>query len=594
MESNLWDKFARRRYSRRAVGRGLTIAGAGGLGLSVLACNTSKSTTGSSATKPASSGQTKNAASLIGRTGKQETNAKPVYGGTLNIPAAANPPTLDPQTTTSSLTMTIMSGVMSRLLAHKPAWDPNDSNNNAIDPDLASSAESPDAVTWTLKLQPQAKFQNVAPVSGHPVQAEDVKVTFTRALQSSNPNSGGLGMIDPTQIQSPAPDTVVFKLKYPYAPFPHLLSSTIHSWIFPREVATGGYDPTKVVIGSGPFLLDSYTPDVATGFKKNPTYFVSGKPYVDEVKAAIIPDAAQRYAQFTSGHLDLLTTVPVNDLPTLRSQNPSAEVLTNWDPGDGQVYFQLGAVNSPFQDIRARRGVSMAIQRDAIGKTLYNNQFSPNFNVPFYWGRWALTMDQLPADAQQYYNYDPAKAKQLLSAAGVTASAVDKLLYPTPYPTDPSGRTEAETVSSMINQSLDWKVNLTLINYNTDWIAAGKGVRQGNFPGSSMVFAWYESRVHPDVYLFDFWDSQSTSNQSALKDPQLDSLISKARAQTNDDQAISAYLDVQKYIAQNMYSAAGNPSGVMYSMNAPAVHNYLFGDQGGLLRTQCSNIWLTR
>ena len=119
-------------------------------------------------------------------------------------------------------------------------------------------------------MRQDARFHNVAPVNGRPVQAEDVRATFTRALGNENPGRVGLDMIDANQIEAPAADTVVFRLKYPYAPFKTTLASATYSWILPREATLGGYDPAKQMIGSGPFVLDSYTPDVAFVLKEEP------------------------------------------------------------------------------------------------------------------------------------------------------------------------------------------------------------------------------------------------------------------------------------------------------------------------------------
>ena len=180
---------------------------------------------------------------------------------------------------------------MSRPFRFKTDSNPNTINNHDIESDLALSAESPDASTWTVKLRTDAKFQNTTPVNGRSVQAEDLKATFVRALKlTNNPNRGALGMIDPDQIEAPTADTVVFKLKYPYAPFAKTLASPVYSWVFPREASTGGYDPTKQMIGSGPFTLESHTPDVEYNLKRNPDWFEKGRPYIDALHFAIIPD----------------------------------------------------------------------------------------------------------------------------------------------------------------------------------------------------------------------------------------------------------------------------------------------------------------
>ena len=173
---------------------------------------------------------------------------------------------------------------MSRLLRYKTGVDPKVADGHDVKPDLALTSESPDAVTWTLKLRPDAKFHNVAPVSGRAVEGENIKATFIRALnEPKNVNRASLDMIDRTQIETPDKTTVVFKLKYAYASFAHTLASPTYSWIFPREAVAGGYNPEKQVIGSGPFLFENFTPDVALTYKRNPNWFGKPQPYVDGV-----------------------------------------------------------------------------------------------------------------------------------------------------------------------------------------------------------------------------------------------------------------------------------------------------------------------
>ena len=140
-------------------------------------------------------------------------------GGQFNTSQITTPATLDQQRSTSGNIGNIVGALQSRLLAFKTSTDPKVTENHEVEPDLALTVESPDAVTWTIKLRTDAKFHNIAPVNGHAVTSEDVKATFTRALAKENPGRGALDMMDEAQIQTPSPDTVVFKLKYPFAQF---------------------------------------------------------------------------------------------------------------------------------------------------------------------------------------------------------------------------------------------------------------------------------------------------------------------------------------------------------------------------------------
>src|SRR5579875_1563122 len=211
-ERSYWLAPGRARLSRRNLLRGTALLGAGMVGSSLLACKGGTTTSSSSASKSpavqATSVSGVNA--LVGRTGTQPTG-QPILGGTLNAWAGLNPPTLDPHGSTSAASFAGLGPCYSRLLRFKSVWDVNAAFNREVEGDLASSVESPDAVTWTFKLRPDAKFADIAPVNGHSVTSDDIRVSYERATSPKNANAGSLGMIDPSQIQTPDQSTVVFK-----------------------------------------------------------------------------------------------------------------------------------------------------------------------------------------------------------------------------------------------------------------------------------------------------------------------------------------------------------------------------------------------
>ncbi len=598
--NSYWSARARRRLSRRALLRGTALLGAGLAGSTLLACKGSTSTPSGSAKKaPAAQATSVSGVNaLVGRTGSQPTG-QPAGGGTLNVVVGINPPSLDPHGSTSAGSFAIINPAMSRLLRFKSPWDVIATYNRETEPDLASSVESPDAVTWTFKLRNDAKFSNTPPVNGHAVEAEDIKLTYERATSDKNANRGSLGMIDSAQIQTPDKNTVVFKLKYPYAPFKAIVASGIYGWILPREAVTGAYDPAKQVIGSGPFTLEKYTPDVEALYKKNPNWYEKGKPYIDGVKVAVVPDKNAQIAQFTAGNLDYISS-PLDDdnLDQVRSQVPNAELYTTWGPGDGQMYFPLGSdSNSPFKDVRLRRALSLLIDRDAITKVAFHGKAVQDFYSPQSFGKWSLHVEQLPPETAKYYKQDVQVAKQLIDAAG-GSSLVLKMLSPYPFPpgSEPFWyHTMREMVSNFLTQG-QWKSNLVLIDYTKDWVAGGKGVRYGFFPSpnDSMVFAGLEGRQDIDQYVFDWYDGASSANCEHLKDDKLDSMISKARTIIDDDQRAKAYIDLQTYMADSVFSVAGQPNGLSYTMIAKRVVNYTAGDSYGAGTGTWANLWLQK
>ena len=198
-DRNYWRATRRARLSRRH----LVAGGAAGIALAATACG---KTGGGSGRQPSTS------------SGAQSGSELPQTGGILSVRLGTNPPTLDPHRTTSGPTEGLVGAIASRLLQYKTSADPRVAEDHQVDGDLALSVETPDALSWTVKLRPGAKFHNIATVNGHAVEAEDVKATFTRALDAKNPGRSALDMIDPAAIQTPSTDTVVFKLKYAMHP----------------------------------------------------------------------------------------------------------------------------------------------------------------------------------------------------------------------------------------------------------------------------------------------------------------------------------------------------------------------------------------
>jgi peptide/nickel transport system substrate-binding protein len=566
MGSNYWqNRVSRRRLIRRAAGGGLVVTTAG-----VLACSRA------SRQDTANPGVTATGTPQPGGTYNGQTGT----GGTLDPQAISRPP--------GDL---VASGVMSRLFRYKTGPTPETITNHDVEPDLALSAESPDAVTWTFRLRPNATFHNVAPVNGHAVQAEDVKSTIARALSlTQNPNRGALGMIDPTQIETPDAQTVIFKLNYAYAPFQKTVASPQYAWIFPREALAGDYDPSKVMIGSGPFTLVSANPDVSYQLKKNPNWFQSAQPYIDGVNQAVIADNSQLLAQFSTAHLDETTVLP-NDLASMKQQNPKAAAYKLPPAAVGTLFFPLGDSTSAFQDIRVRQGLSMAIDYDAIGKSVFNGEFTRCLFVSPSLGKWSLSLDQLDASVKQNYQYNPGEAKKLLDAAGATGQTFKfAFINSGVSPSQSWAITEAGALANMF-QAAGMKLQQLPIDFTKDYIDTGKGYRQGYFDKDVMFFFNAQTFNEVDEAIYNYFDSKSTQSGEHLQDSALDDMIAKARTVVDENQRLQAYLDIQKYIASKVYTLVlgGGPN---YTMVQPRVQNYAVSTSYTAMAETYAKVWL--
>src|SRR5215510_14022689 len=156
-------------------------------------------------------------------------------------------------------------------------------------------------------------------------------------------------------------------------------------------------------IGTGPFVLERYEPNVKTVFRRNPDYFRPGEPYVDGVEWVVVDDASTGLAMYRAGHLDCgpmeFWTVRQHDLEALQQSHPhlqSQDLQSN-----GGALLAMRTDHSPFNDVRVRRAISMAIDRQALVEALAVRG-QPTPAIPPGLVEWSLPIDQRGAGAKYY------------------------------------------------------------------------------------------------------------------------------------------------------------------------------------------------
>src|SRR2546426_1023062 len=201
----------------------------------------------------------------------------PKRGGTLRMTVLSDPLHFDPHQTLSFVTMCPLSLVYSRLVKVKagPSVKPM---TYPIEPDLAESWTQPNETTYVFKLRKGVRWHPKPPVNGRELTADDVKYTYERFLSiTGNPNKPVLEYID--RIEAVDKYTVKFTLTEPNAWFLALLAST-STWIIAKECVEKFGDLRKVesVVGTGPWMLERWEPNVKLVYVRNPNYFVPGLP----------------------------------------------------------------------------------------------------------------------------------------------------------------------------------------------------------------------------------------------------------------------------------------------------------------------------
>ena len=253
----------------------------------------------------------------------------PKRGGTLRLALQSDPVTgFDPHQSISFLTMIPLSFAYSRLVKVKagPSVKPM---TYPLEPDLAESWTQPDDKTYVFKLKKGVRFHNKPPVNGRELTADDVKYTYERFLGiAGNGNKPVLESVDKIDVVDK--HTVKFTLKEPNAWFLDMLAST-STWIIAKECVEKFGDLKKMesVVGTGPWMLEAWEPNVRLSYVRHPNYFVPGLPYADAVDVTIDKDPSSRLAAWLAGKLDFgpeyQQVVRRLDLPLAKQRKPNMQ-----------------------------------------------------------------------------------------------------------------------------------------------------------------------------------------------------------------------------------------------------------------------------
>jgi ABC-type transport system substrate-binding protein len=456
-----------------------------------------------------------------------------------------DPPSLDPYVNVSFRGQEFAAFHYSRLLMSKKG--PGIAGQAYImDGDLAESWQpSEDGKTWTFTLRSNAQWQNLPPMNGRPVTAQDVVWSFEHFMQVS-PQKTTFSQVD--NVTAPDARTVQFTLKDIYAPFEAQIGAPVF-WILPKEVVDQDGDVTRRTVGSGPFIFDKFDSGVQITGKKNPNYYRPGEPHVDNYVNLIIPDVATQTAGLRAHELDFLQ-VADTQLPGLKQSNPEIQYI-DWEYNlIPFVYWKLD--KPPFSDARVRQAVSMAMSRDNTIQVLYNGRGGWNNFVPWALSEWWLDPQSADAGAgTQYFKYDPNAARQLLAAAGYPNGLQVTLMSTPGY-----GDTFVQGVE-LFQQDLKAAgidANIQMQEY-ADYIAT---TFAGKFEGGNALVLGLETPfTEPHDYLFNMYHPKGTRNHAGVNDDKLTAMIEQQMRTLDRTQRKQQIMDIQRYLAPLMYYVPG-------------------------------------
>lgn len=296
--------------------------------------------------------------------------------------------------------------------------------------------ELPDTTTIIWHLKEGVKFQNKEPANGREMTADDI--VFNINYQFNNQGCWQAGEYPEGNPYRPtswtALDRYTVEIKFQSKDAQSLMLPEIgdNVYVSPPEVWTSGGDMNdwSKAIGSGPWILTDYITGSSITYSKNTDYFETDPiyasagenyrwPYLDTLKYLVIPDTSTRIAALRTAELDFLQGVSRDDAAVLRSSVPDLQ----WKQGFAMTSnIAAGKITQPpFDDIRVRRALNMAINKQEMVDDYYDGE-AALIGYPFppgdSWVKVYTPFEQQPKEVQEIFTYDPEMAIQLLTDAG--------------------------------------------------------------------------------------------------------------------------------------------------------------------------------
>ncbi|MFC2073201.1 ABC transporter substrate-binding protein, partial [Chloroflexota bacterium] len=298
---------------------------------------------------------------------------------------------------------------------------------------LAESWEIIEPDTLIFHIRKGVHWQDKPPANGREMTAADVVYsfvgvwTFPAGYKASSAYLADMENLDKSIYISPDdPWAVVFKS----APgeLKNVWDAVANRWfVMPKELGLEGFGTWQGLVTTGPFLLTDYVSGSSLTYQRNPNYWKKDPlhpenqlPYVDAVKLFIIVDPSTVHSALRTGKIDIVINITAEDSESLIKSNPELQRAGKWANGRG-LYMRNDV--APFDDVRVRQAMTMAINYDEIVEEYYGGKAEkfwwPAFPIPEHVPMWK-PIEEMPESVQELYGYHPDKAAKLLDEAGLS------------------------------------------------------------------------------------------------------------------------------------------------------------------------------
>jgi peptide/nickel transport system substrate-binding protein len=510
----------------------------------------------------------------------------PQYGGELTVRASRNIVNFDPYFGEST---GIYGAWMERLVVPDWTLDPSVKDTKvggnrfqSWKGNLCESWEFPDPKTHVVHLRKGIHWQNRPPANGREFTAEDVVFHYDRfyglggGFDKPSPyRSTDVRIQDIASVTAADKYTVVFKFK---TLNPDLIMEALHN--ISQAQCLENPDAVRMwgdvrdwhhAVGTGPFMLQDFVPGKSATLVRNPDYWATDErhpenklPYVDGIKYLIIPDETEAAAAMRAGKIDIIHSISYKQAQAIQQSNPEIQMIVT--SGDPATTVQMRNDKAPFNDIRVRKAMQMAVDLPTIAKSYYGGTVEPypSTLTNREMKGWGYPYEEWPQELKDEYAYNPATAKKLLAQAG----------FPKGFKTHIVAASDGDLNLLNVVKSYFADIGIDMeiqVMEPADWVNFVE-IEQKH---DALMYRPYGPLGHnkPPLRVVTQFQTGYAANFAHVSNPVFDSFYPRATTAKNDDELKKVIRDANEHVARQHY-AVSLLLPLQYSLYQPWVKAY--------------------
>lgn len=444
----------------------------------------------------------------------------PLVGGpaaeeksSLRIGSPGDPQTLDPH----RYTLNVEEHILKDMFLGLTTMDAK----GAIVPGSAESWDvSSDGLAWTFLLRDNAWSD------GTPVSAEDFVYSFRRLLdpetaaplafflyEIENAREINGGELEPSELGVSAPDSKTLEIRLE-RPFPYFTERLFYPTGYPvpkHVIEKHGSDWVKPEnwVSNGPYSLTEWKPQQAVELQRNPHFYEHGNVKIESVKYVPVADALAGYHRYLAEELDIVGDFPAGEIESLRESHPDHLQLS---PLLSTMYLVFNVTRAPFDDVRVRRALGLAIDRDKLTRKVLRSEEIANASMvpPLVPGYKPLVTTNSP---------DLALARSLLEQAGFTEE--EPLKVTLRYFTGAESKQVHVAIAAMWQE-----IGVQTSLHNTELKVHFSDLHSGDF---EVAQAGWFGENNPEHYIELLWSQIGSNNYGRYQSADFDGLLEQAK-----------------------------------------------------------------